>query len=221
MLTVFMVVVAIILAISAYPFIARFLLLASMDEEQRNYALDFEDLHKTGKMGNRWSGWKDKDTVEGKVITESSTSKSTIGKSKPMPTPSKVTFKRSDQKSKYTDMYTLSGGESHLDRVNRTLRELRLQGKFLKLDDANIGYLQQLTAHDPSQWKDRLAEKKQFTDKMTEYFMHEVERLQKRIGMGNDAMNKPGVNVDPAYQKAWDAKVQEARQFLAWVGKQR
>ena len=219
MLTVFMVVVAIILAISAYPFIARFLLLASMDEEQRNYALDFEDLHKTGKMGNRWSGWKDKDTVEGTVITESSTPKPTIKKSKPMPTPGKATFKRSDQKSEYTDMYTLSGGKSHLDRVDEVLRDLRLEAKFLKLDDANIGYLQQLVAHDPSQWKDRLAEKRAFTDEMTALFMKGIEQLNRWIGMGYDAMDKPDVNVDPAYRKAFEKKVQEVKQFLAWVGK--
>ena len=54
MLTIFLIVMAIIAAIITYPFIAKATLLASMDKDCRDFALDMLDLKNTGKMGNRW-----------------------------------------------------------------------------------------------------------------------------------------------------------------------
>jgi len=143
------------------------------------------------------------------------------GQSKPMPTPCKVTFSRSDQKNGYTDMYTLRGGKSVLDWLTESLRDLQLEADFLKLDAAGIGYLQQLTAHDHRQWKGRLAQKEQFTDKMTGMFFEGIDQMNKWIDIGYEQMDKPGVNADPAYRQAFEKKVQEVRLFLAWVGEQR
>jgi hypothetical protein len=126
-----------------------------------------------------------------------------------------------DPNSGYTDMRmsgVLVGGKTALDILNDDLRDLKLQARFLKLDDANIGYLKRLVAHAPGQWTDRLAQKRQFTDKMTGYFFDGIESINKWIEMGYDAMNKQGVNTAPDYRHAFESKVQEVRQFLATVG---
>jgi hypothetical protein len=126
-----------------------------------------------------------------------------------------------DPKSGYTDMRGtgVNAGETHLDYINESLRDLRLEAKFLKLDDKGIGYLQRLVKQDTSQWKDRLAQKEQFTDKMTKLFIRGVEQMNGWVERGYMAMNKPGVKVDPAYRKAFEAKAQEVRQFIAESGK--
>ena len=54
MLTIFLIVVAVIAIVTAYPFIRQWLLLASMDEGCRNFALDMRDLKLAGKKGDRY-----------------------------------------------------------------------------------------------------------------------------------------------------------------------
>ena len=93
--------------------------------------------------------------------------------------------------SQYSDMKGATSGASALDNINEELDFLRMQADWLDIDDTSLEYLRDLTAYEPSKWKDKLAKKEVFAEEMKDGFMKDVARMYRWIDTGYAAMDKP------------------------------
>lgn len=123
-----------------------------------------------------------------------------------------------DPSSGYTDMSTLTGPRtpgSVLDVMTRDLRDLRSDLKWKDIDATSKKFLGDFAKSDPSKWGDKLAEKERFLNKMDASFKQNIEGIQQWITIGRMHMNRPDVKVDPKYRDAFEAKVNEIKDFIA------
>ena len=127
-----------------------------------------------------------------------------------------------DPNSGYTDMgLPYFGGKSILDKLDDRLEVLRVRDEWRDIKDTTLQFLQELTALQPGKWEGKLAEQEAFVSDMNDSFMEALKGLSGWIDLGYKAMEKPGVKVDPAYRAAFEAKVQEAKDFIATAGQRR
>ena len=138
---------------------------------------------------------------------------------------SEVTY-RHDPNSGYTDMRNIIHDgrviryilPSDLEEVDERLRKLKMNEIWKGIDEMALRFTRELVEHDPIKWKKEVARKEQFMGKMEGYFLRSIDRLNTRIESAYKKINNPAHNVDPAYRAAFDAKVEEVREFLRRIG---
>ena len=134
-----------------------------------------------------------------------------------------VTYKH-DPNSGYTDMSKIpekryDEGKTDIEVLDDRLRNLRSDIKWRKIDETALKYAGELSRTDPAKWKEIAEKKEAFMGRMDAIFEKGLNNLQRRVELGYKAINNPEYNVDPAYRKAYEAKVQEVRDFLASIGR--
>ena len=126
-----------------------------------------------------------------------------------------------DPNSGYTDMSKLNphSSKSGLDAISSQLERLRMHARWEKIDGTTTRFLNDLAKYDPRKYKEKLAEHEQYVGDMDRLFMNGVRGLNEEIQLELADLNRPDLNVDPAYRAAFKAKVQEVRDFLASLGR--
>lgn len=127
-----------------------------------------------------------------------------------------------DPNSGYTDMgISYFGGKSVMDKIDDNLQFLQTRSEWRDIKDTTLQYLHELVQLQPGKWEEKLASQVEFVKEMDDYFKKGIVGLGEWIDLGYKEMNKPGVKVDPAYRAAFEAKVQEVKDFIATAGGRR
>ena len=126
-----------------------------------------------------------------------------------------------DPSSGYTDMRGLTAynPQSDLESLDTQLQQLQMHARWEKIDSTTTRFLNDLANYDQSKYGEKLAEHEQFVSDMGRLFLRGVKNINKRIEVGYEKMERPDVNVDPAYRNAFNEKVREVRDFLASIGR--
>ena len=193
------------IAIIVLPYIV-----SRLDLKEIKLAMGLAELQRTGKVSEHWySGIK---TGEANTTDQPNV---------PVQSASKYKYVH-DPSSGYTDMgIPYFGGKSVMDKLDDSLKYWRDHDEWQDIRGTTLQFLRELAVLQPGKWEGKLAKQEERVSGANDMFREALKGLAEWIELGYKEMEKPGVKVDPAYRAAFEAKVQEARDFIATAGQRR
>ena len=208
MLTVFLVVVAIIAIVAIYvvSVYARAWLAQQQDPESWALAMDLVDLQRTGKMGTRSEAAK-------KVAMKKRATELTGILAEANKNIAKV---MADAAKPYPTFPEAPGHVLTIEQLDLAMDYLRVEDKFKDIDETAKRYIKDLMAHDPRRWNGQLERKDEFMNNMSKNLLSYIASTSKLIENAYIYFDHPTTPTpSPEYRQAFDAKVNEWRQFIA------
>jgi len=189
--------------------------LGAKDDEDWKLAMDIADINRTGKVGSRSNlgkKYQAKQALANLNAAMAETIKA-IEQSKSAPYQY-----RYDPTSGYTDMRMggAFGNETVLDAVDFALDYLKMETDWRDIDHTAMRYMKELKQYGvPGAWDAKMEKTEKFMEKMNDSCKSIIGSTNSMIESAYKTMGQPDANIDPAYRKAFEAKVNEWRQFMA------
>jgi len=204
-LTIFLVVLAII-AIYVVSVYARAWLAAQQNPESWALAMDLVDLQKTGKIGTRSEAAK-------KVAMKKRATELTGILAEANKNIAKV---MADAAKAYPTFPEAPGHVLTIEQLDLAMEYLSVEDRFKDIDETAKRYIIDLMAHDPRRWDGQLERKDEFMNNMSKNLLSYIASTSKLIENAYIYFDHPTTpNPSPEYRRAWDAKVEEWRRFIA------
>jgi len=103
-----------------------------------------------------------------------------------------------------------------IKRLDSAMEYLRAEDGFKDIDETAKRYIKDLMAYDPRKWAGQLERKEQFQDSINKNLMQYIANTTKLIDNAYIYFDHPSTPTpSPEYLKAFEARVEEWRQFIA------
>ena len=177
------------------------------DPVAQNIALDIMDLQRTGKLGNRSEAAKrvHAERYAETAQREAQATKREAERERAVP-----------NAGSYPTFSEAPGHILSIKQLDNTMDHIETQDIFRDIDETTRRYIKELMAEDPRRWAGYLERQEQYTNTMNKNLMTIVTGTSDLIEKAYRYFDHPSTpSPSPEYLQAFDAKINEWRQFIA------